>query len=89
MLEIILGGIGVAFLGALAGYLIREGMHRREHIVIKDTFISQTAINDKHDARFDHHENRLDEHDVVNATILTSLAYIQAGIDEIKKEVKN
>lgn len=80
MIETIIG-LGIALAGVIAGYLIREGIHRREHMVIKDTLGTHTVLLDKHDTR-------LDEHDVVNATILTSLSYIQAGIDEIKKEVK-
>ena len=82
MLEIILGsGMLVTLLGWLARELVYRGRHKREHEVLQET-------QKEHADKLENVDKRLDEHDVLNATIITQLSYITAGIDEIKKEVK-
>lgn len=71
---------GIFLLGIFGSTLISYGWHKREHKVLSETVKDIVE-------RLATHERRLNTQDVEHATILTSLNYITAKVDEISRKV--
>lgn len=80
MLEALVG-LGGILIGWIINQLIKAGAHKRDHEMISEELNEIKAEVKRHD-------QRLDEHDVVNAAITEQLRYISLGIDEIKERLK-
>ena len=72
--------IGIFLFGVFGSTLISYGWHKREHKVLSEAVDGLVG-------RVDSHEKRLNTQDIEHATILTSLNYITAKVDEISKKV--
>lgn len=77
MLDAIIVGIAIVAISASVGALIKLGR-------IMEEFKSVLKVQEQQNATLNKHEDRLDTQDIVTATILTSLRYIEAGIDELR-----
>ena len=66
--------LALAIGGALVGFLISVGVHKKEHEMITQQL---EGIADS----LSQHDRRLDKHDVIFAKISTSLEYLTKAVD--------
>lgn len=72
--------IGIFIGGGIVSGLISYGWHKREHKVLSEN-------NADLKKRVDDHEQRHNNQDVTNATIITSLKYLTEKVDEISEKL--
>lgn len=72
--------IGIFVCGGIVTGLISYGWHKREHGVLSDDIKDLKETVSRHDSR-------LDNQDVLLATITTSLAYITEKVDKIDEKI--
>jgi hypothetical protein len=72
--------IGIFLGGGIVSGLISYGWHKREHRVLSEN-------NTDMKKRLDNHEQRHNQQDVTNATILTSLKYLIEKVDEVSEKL--